>query len=87
MSSKTWWKDKLMVAKITSVFWQPKPLDIAVVGVKVKADLREVTNNVIRMIRLWTCTQCNMRLSVFKSRKIFTSVKMYNTIWIFCSKV
>ena len=33
-----------MVIKVTSIFWQPKPLDIAFVGVKVKADLRKFTN-------------------------------------------
>ena len=87
MSSKAWWQDKLMVIKVTSIFWHPKPLDIAFVGVKVKVDLCKFTNNVVRMIRLWTCTQCNMRFTVFKSREVFTSVKMYNTIWIFCSKI
>ena len=46
MSSEARWKDKLMVVKITSVFWHPKFLDIAVVGVKVKANLRKVTNNI-----------------------------------------
>ena len=76
-----------MTTKITSVFWHSKPLDIAFVGVKVEADLRKVTHNVIRMIWLWTCTQCDMRFAVFKFRKVFTSVKMYNTIRIFCSKV
>ena len=76
-----------MTTKIRSVFWHPKLLYIAVVGVKVEADLRKVTHNVIRMVWLWTCTQCNMRLTVFKFRKVFAGVKTYNAIWIFGSKV
>ena len=53
-----------MTTKIRSVFWHSKLFDIAVVGVKVEADLRKVTHNVIRMVRLWSCTQCNMRLGI-----------------------
>ena len=87
MSSKAWWKDKLMTTRIRSVFWHSKLLDIAVVEVKVEADLRKVIHNVIRMVWLWSRTQCNMHLNVFKFRKVFAGVKIYNAIWIFGSKV